>query len=577
MIRVVQNRDTDNMARSAPSILSKLQKCRDQYDERSDESKACLLDSLADARFQKVSDLIRFHEVLCFLRAYPDGPKVLRRVDALLDEFDQRYDVKKLAKQLIGTGIAGSRIDYAFYWATAEWLADRWPKALHIRWAQSFPGRHKVHDLLKTLLPYAELILLDESGYSPKQWIEQVKGSDETDATFLIRRFGKLRCSSVHREMAFEDLDIPISITPGRDTPSRTKARYAASPIVWQRTPRSRKRPVLKTEIKNAPEKVTKVSREEGRRLIDLARVSMVTRERDVDTLAYANADDILLVDSGQGLQFAWMSAVPARRHILECVYFFLAMKNGVPFGYVQAAGLFGSAEINYNVYETFRGADAGWVYGRALAAVHHLMHSDCFVLDPYQLGGEGNTDGLKTGVWWFYYKMGYRPRDPDIRQLALKEARKVKSKPGYRTPLHVLQELAEVEMYLYLGKKRDDVLSIFPLDNVGLHVTRMLAARFGADRERGIATCVKEAMQKLNVATLRDLSRDQKQAWERWAPLVGVLAGVDQWSARDKRALASLIKAKGSPHELKYLHLFDSHTGLRNAIADLACTPGYR
>jgi hypothetical protein len=142
---------------------------------------------------------------------------------------------------------------------------------------------------------------------------------------------------------------------------------------------------------------------------------------------------------------------------------------------------------------------------------------------------------------------------------------------------LHVLQELAEVEMYLYLGKKRDDVLSIFPLDNVGLHVTRMLAARFGADRERGIATCVKEAMQKLNVATLRDLSRDQKQAWERWAPLVGVLAGVDQWSARDKRALASLIKAKGSPHELEYLHLFDSHMRLRNAIADLARTPGYR
>ena len=170
----------------------------------------------------------------------------------------------------------------------------------------------------------------------------------------------------------------------------------------------------------------------------------MVTRERDVDTLAHANADDMFLVDAGQGLQFAWLSAVPARRHILECVYFFLALKNGVPFGYVQAASLFGSAEINYNVYETFRGADAGWVYGRALAAVHHLMKSDCFVLDPYQLGGDGNEDGVKTGVWWFYYKMGYRPRDPDIRQLAQEQARKVKNKTGYRTPPRILRELGD-------------------------------------------------------------------------------------------------------------------------------------
>jgi hypothetical protein len=561
------------MTGSANSILKLLHGCNEQYDEESEVKKADLLDALKDAQFSSASMLMKFHEILCFLRTYPDGPKVLKRVEALLDEFDQRSDVKKLAKQLIGTGIAGSRIDYAFYWATAEWLADRWPEALHIRWDQSFPGRHKVHDLLKTLLPYAELILLDESGYGPKQWIEQVKGSDETDATFLIRRFGKLRCSSVHREMAFEDLDIPISITPGRDTPSRTKARYAASPIVWQKTPRSRKRPVLKTEIKKPPEKVTKVSREEGNRLIDLARVSMVTRERDVDTLAYANADDVFLVDSGHGLQFAWMSAVPERRHILECVYFFLALKNGVPFGYVQAAGLFGSAEINYNVYETFRGADAGWVYGRALAAVHHLMRSDCFVLDPYQLGGEGNTDGLKTGVWWFYYKMGFRPRDPEVRRLALDEARKVRQKPGFRTPLPVLRKLAKVEMYLDLGKRRDDVLSVFPLENVGLHITRMMAARFGADRERGIATCVEEVMQKLDVATLHDLSRDQKQAWERWAPLVGVLPGVGQWSARDKRALASLINAKGSAHELDYLHMFDRHARLRNAIVELAST----
>ena len=231
------------MGRRLSSLLSELDACKEQFDEFSDDKKSDLLDSLKDARFGTASMLKQFHEILCFLRAYPDGPNVLERVESLIEEFDQRSDLKKLAKQLRNSGIAGSRIDYAFYAATAEWLADRWPNALQIRWNESFPGRDRIHDLLRPLLPYAELILLDESVYSPKQWLEQVKGSHETDATFLIRRFKKLRSSSFLREMTFEDMDIPLSITAGRDTPSRTRARYANSPIVWQKTPRSTKRP----------------------------------------------------------------------------------------------------------------------------------------------------------------------------------------------------------------------------------------------------------------------------------------------------------------------------------------------
>lgn len=567
-------RDTDSMPRSAPSILTALEKVKEQYDKHSENHKSELLDVLAGVGLHSASELKRFHELLCFMRAYPDGPAVLKRAEKLLDEFDLRSDLKKLAKNLVNTGISGTRIDYEFYWVTAEWLLEKWPEALRVRWDEPFANRHKLHGLLRSLLPYAELILLDESGFSPRDWIELVKGPNETDAAFLVRRFQKLRCRSATREMIYEDLDIPMSITPGRDTPSRTKAHYAGSPIFFQTKPRIHKRPVLKSEIRKPPEKVTLVSRREGNRLIDLARWSMVTRSREVDAFANASCDDVFLVDCGQGLQFAGMGPVPERRHILESVYIFLILKNGVPIGYLQAAALFGSAEVNFNMFETYRGADAGWVYGRALATIHHLMKPDCFVLDPYQVGGDGNVEGLQTGAWWFYYKMGFRPRDPDIRQLGFDEARKVKANPRYRTPISVLRELGEAEMYLYLGKKRDDVLSVFPLENLGLHITRMLAERFGADREKAIATCVREGTDLLGVKTLRDLSKNERQAWERWSPLVVVLPGLELWGSRDKRAVASLITAKGSQRELDYLHQLDRHARLRRAIGELAYTP---
>ena len=562
------------MARSVLSILTALEAAKEQFDEDSDSFKAELLDVLAKARCRTAPELLRFHELLCFMRAYPDGPLVFERVEQLLACFDYRTDLKKHAKDLVNTGIAGTRIDYEFYWVTAEWLCRHWPQALKVRWNEPFAKGHKLHDLLRSLLPYAESIFLDESGFSPRDWIELAKGTHETDAAFLVHRLQKLRCRDETREMVFEDLEIPMSIWPGPDTPSRTKARYAASPIVWQKKRRSNKRPVLRSEIRKPPTKVTIVNRQEGIRLINLARHSMVTREREVDAFANASADDVFIVDCEQGLQFVGMGARPDRRHILESVYIFLILKNGMPIGYVQPCSLFGSAEVNFNVFESYRGADAGWLYGRALATIHHLTNADCFVLDPYQVGGHGNNEGLKTGAWWFYYKMGFRPRDPDIRRMGLAEARKVKANPRYRTPIHVLRELGDAEMYLYLHKKRDDVLSIFPLDNLGLHITRMLAERFGANRETAIATCVKEANKLLGVNTLRGLTRSERQAWERWSPLVTLLPGVEKWGVRDKKALALLINAKGGQREVDYLHQLDRHKRLREALGELAYRP---
>jgi len=553
------------MLQSALPILTALETSKEQFDENSDSYKSGLLDVLVQARFRTASALERFHELLCFMRAYPDGPQM---------GFDARSDLKKFAKELVNTGISGTRIDYEFYWVTASWLCRHWPESLRVCWNEPFARRHNLHELLRSLLPYAELILLDESGFSPRDWIDEVKGPDETDAAFLVRRFERLRCAEAMRVTMFEGLEIPMSIWPGRDTPSRTKVRYGASPVVWQTGPRAAKRPVLRSEVRKVPGKVTLMPRAEGHRLINLARQSMVTREREVDAFANASEDDVFIVDWEHGLQFVGMGGRPDHRHILESVYIFLILKNGMPVGYVQPCVLFGSAEVNFNLFESFRGADAGWIYGRALATIRHLTKADCFVLDPYQVGGHGNKEGLDTGAWWFYYKMGFRPRDPEIRRMGLAEARKVKAKPRYRTPISILKELGEAEMYLYLDKQRDDVLSIFPLATLGQHITRMLAARFGSDREKAILTCVREARKLLEVESSRKWTRTERQAWERWSPLVVLLPGIASWGRRDKRAVAAIISAKGARRELDYLHRLDRHTRLRAAIGELAHTP---
>ncbi len=152
-------------------------------------------------------------------------------------------------------------------------------------------------------------------------------------------------------------------------------------------------RPDLRLALRERPRRVTAVPRTEAQRLIDLAREAMVARSRDLDTFAYGDPDDVRIVDMGDGLEFVAIGLIPERRLLLEAVYGFLTLKNGVPIGYVLNSALYGSAEVAYNVFD-YRGGEAGRVYGQVLAMLRHLFRATAFTIYPYQLGGKGTTRG---------------------------------------------------------------------------------------------------------------------------------------------------------------------------------------
>jgi hypothetical protein len=295
----------------------------------------------------------------------------------------------------------------------------------------------------------------------------------------------------------------------------------------------------------------------------------MVTRERDLYTFAHASTDDVRIVDCGDGLQFACFGTIPLRRLILESLYGFLTLKNNVPIGYVLASSLFGSTEVAYNVFESFRDAEAGLVFGKVLGLARHLFGSDAFSIDPYQLG-YGNEEGLLSGAWWFYYKLGFRPIHRGVLSRARSELRKIAKNPRHRSDLETLNELASEPMYWCSERKRSDVMLRLPLGRVGLKISRYLAGRFGADREAAIETCSREAARLLGTRPAR-FSPNERLAWERWSPLVLILPGVRRWTAAERRALVPVIRAKGARRESDYVRLFDAHARLRQAVIRLA------
>lgn len=556
---------------SIASAVAALEAAKSEFGPGCAERKLALVAALERASFDAPSRLRAYHESLLFLLAYPDDPRIRAAADAALSRFGRRADLKRHAAALADSGLAGTSIQYPFYFATARRLTEQHPGAVRVDWAQ-FENFALLERYLPLFALYAETPGLDEAPFEAREWIEGMKSPRETDAEFLIRRFQALAVPEEVRERLYDELELPLLVQAGEGTPSRSLERAPRSRVRYQRRALERSRPDLKAEILRPPESIREVRGVAAQRLVRLAQDAMTTRSRDLDAFMHADARDVRLVDAGDGLAFAVLGVKPARRLLLEAVYGFLSLRNGVPIGYVLTSALLHSAEIAYNVFDTYRGAEAAHVYARALAAVRALFAVDSFTVYPYQLGHD-NEEGLKSGAWWFYEKLGFHARDRATRLRARAETAKVGRDRAYRTSEETLQQLSAANVYFDLGTTRPDVIGTLPLWRVGLELTDLLAARFGADREAAEAEGLRiaDSLVRGNTRLERARSAGERLALRRWAPLLLLLPDLERWSSEERLRLHQVLRAKGGRRESDFVRLFDRHDRLREAISRLA------
>lgn len=527
-----------------------------------------LLSELARRALPRAGDVVRLHEALLFIRAYPDDARVLRQAAAMLSGFADRADLRRHRRALAGSGIAGTTLAFRFYWDQARWVAARWGASLSIDW-EEFEDPALLESFLHVLAHYAETPGLDEGSLELRDSLNLMKGAEETDAYFLVRRFEELQMQGLTREALYDEIDPPLLLAAGAGTPARTREIHRGSAVAFRTRPLDRAPIRARDEALRPPAAYRIAGRAEARRLIELARSAMVTRSRALDAFCHAEPRDVRVVSGGDGLEIAVIGVAPIRRLLLEALYGYVALQNGVIIGYGTGSALFGSVEMAYNVFDAFRGGEAGRAFGRILATFRQLFRADTFTIDPYQVGAD-NAEALRSGAWWFYQKMGFRPRERSVRRLMRREVARVRRNASYRSSIATLQRLSAQTLFLDLGKPRPDVLGEFPLGRIGRFVSGYMAGRFGADRLRGERSCIGEAARLLGLRS-PPTSAGERLAWKRWSPLMLAIPGVARWPAADRLALARVALAKGSERESDFVALFDRHRRLRRALIRLA------
>src|SRR5258707_3049409 len=208
----------------------------------------------------------------------------------------------------------------------------------------------------------------------------------------------------------------------------------------------------LADELKSPPIPVEKVSPALGERILEMARETSAVRYRELHGFTFGDSRRVIRADLGRGTEAFVMGVPAAARLPLRAYHAALIFKNGVPVGYFEGLSLFERMESGFNLYYTFRDGETAWLYARILNIFHHLLGVSVFSLDPYQIGYE-NEEGIESGAFWFYRKLGFRPTKPEIMKLVLREEKKLASRSHYRTSAATLRKLAAGPMIFELAE----------------------------------------------------------------------------------------------------------------------------
>ena len=544
------------------NLLAQLEETRLNFGPSWSERKIALLRQLGRARLNTAAQILRLHEHVCFVRAHPDDANVLREAEKVLARFAHRDDLVRHRQRLADSGTAGTDIHYPFFWPTARWLTARWPTRLSIDWDQ-VGDTQLLAASLPRLVNHLEANWLRIRKPPTRDALARLDGKKATDATFLIRMVEAMPGDDFTREAFYESLALPLVLRAQADTPSRTHAHYAPQRVYFSADPPSRGRPDLQAELDRPPRSVRRVPRQEGERLINLAREAMVTRGRDLDTFAYGDPGDVRLVDDGGGLTWAMIGLIPERRPTLRTAYGYLTLRNGVPIGYAQSDTLWRCVDLAFNTFDTFRGGDSATIVARTMAMMRHVFDGSSFTLEPYQLG-EGNEEGISSGAWWFYYKLGFRPRNPKIRTLVRAELARMKNNPRHRSSPATMARLATDYLYFELPGVR---APYWPhLAALGSEVARL---RSKGPAAPGTATG-DDKFSRAEIQLPRRVSAAARAAWVAWAPIVELIPGLDQWNDDEKRGLVRIIVAKAGRRDSDYLTLFERHAKFGAALRQM-------
>jgi hypothetical protein len=591
-------------------LLTQLEAAKSNFDPGHAATITKLLAQLSRLQFTDPHHLIRFHESLLFLRAFPHAPSQIPRVENLLNTFHNRIENLRATNVDISvfddfdtSGIAGTTMQDTLSFDVAQWLAHRIPRNVEIGWNDYWDDYQAERARGATWPRFIPLLEEDaevEANIPWQRWLDAARGR-QNPLPWLLNQFAKLPLPAPQQAELYDSLRIPVRWKLENLKLSRTRNWTRPRRFYFHNAPLIQRSEIsLSHELAKPAPKLEKLSAAAGERAMQSIREIMVVRYRELYGTTLGDPRTVVRADLGRGVVMHLWGLPPTRRLPLRAYIAGYTLKNGVPINYIEAIGLCEWIEVGFNTFYTYRQGETAWIYAQALRCLRALTNARCISIYPYQIG-QNNDEAIDSGAFWFYRKLGFRPGRPDLQKLCEKEERKIAANPRYRTPPRTLKRLAQAHMFYELNQEAvarstfgkgttfsravhtstfSPALAVegggpwdtFSTRNLGLRINHRMAREFAGDNEKVRHSSTTAVTRALNINPAR-WTPAQIQTLENWSLVLALIPNLPRWSADEKHQLIQIIRAKSAPDEMSYLRQTQRHKRLREALLRLGST----
>jgi hypothetical protein len=599
------------MPPTVDALLGRLEAAKSRFGRGAAAETKILLDQLSRHQFRDAKSLLRLHEALLFLRAFPQSASVIARIEKLLNSFHGRIETLRglgvdmsTFDEFDAAGIAGTTMQDALSFEAARWLARRIPHGVEVAW-DDYEEERAMGSTWPRFMPLLAEDADVEANIPWRSWLDAARGR-ERDLAWLIRRFEQLGVTERERAELYDSLRLPLRWPLRNLKFSRTRNWARPRHFYYHNEPLIVRNQVsLAHALAQPAPRLVKLPRREGESVMQTIREVMAVRYRELYGTTLGDPGSLVGATLDRGVVMYFWNLPPARRLPLRAYVAGFTLKNGVPINYIEAIGLCEWIEVGFNTFYTYRQGETAWIYAQALRCLCAFTGATTISVYPYQIGQE-NDEALDSGAFWFYRKLGFRSGRKGLEQLARKEEEKIAANPQYRSPKRTLKRLAEAHMFYELdgfdpSAAKAEVKGVavtaglevvpfpepsvrrasvprpslagpwnaFSTRNLGLRVNRRMAQAFGGGSERMRHASVAAVSRALGI-NLSRWNSAERQALGNWSLVLALIPNLSRWTPKQMQDMGKIVRARAGANEMHYLRLTRQHSRLREELLRL-------
>jgi hypothetical protein len=270
-------------------------------------------------------------------------------------------------------------------------------------------------------------------------------------------------------------------------------------------------------------------------------------------------------VETEDGFTVYLLSMKPEYRLPLESYIGYMVYSNGIPVSYGGGWIFYTRCEFGINIFEQFRGGPSARILNLLMNTYMQLYGIKTFIIPPYQFGA-GNREGIKSAAFWFYYKMGFRPEDKNLKLLAGREWNKLRTRKNYRTPEKTLLRFTESNL---IAEQKNNQWPVPNLKTLSHAAVKWIAENSEAEKKKFLKNYTNQFLKRAGI-TQNAWSAAEKKFFQELSPFVCMIPEWHKWKSAELKQAVMMLREKGN-NEHKFISMLNQNKKLRAKFLKLS------